>query len=467
MKLDELKRQVVGIDTEVPLLDGSKRRYVNFDNAASTPTLLPVQEKVNEFCKWYSNVHRGTGLKSQISSWAFDKARAMIADFVNAGSESVVIFCKNSTEAINKLARCLEAHQVDADTKPVILTTIMEHHSNYLPWRKVGKVVHVSTDAAGAIDMLDFDRKLKEHEGEIKLVAVIGASNVTGVINPIHELAVKAHKAGAKIVVDAAQLAPHRRIDIRPKGDPDHIDCLIFAAHKIYAPYGVGVLIADCEIFEMNVPEEVGGGTVEVVTLDDVHWKDLPQREEAGTPAIIGTIALAEVVKLINEIGFDAIAQHEAELTSYALERLSALDDIIVYGDTDPKNAGERLGVISFNVRGVAHALVAAILSFEGGIGVRNGCFCAQPYITAILNVSDEEQKEVNERVKNNDRSNRPGTVRISFGLYNTKDEIDHLLDMLKIIINGDYQGNYILDKERGEYYPKGFKNDFSSFFDF
>ncbi|HEC78004.1 MAG TPA: aminotransferase class V-fold PLP-dependent enzyme [candidate division WOR-3 bacterium] len=466
MKLNELQKQVVGLDAEVILLDGSKRRYVNFDNAASTPPLLPVQQKVNEFCRWYSNVHRGTGFKSQISSWVFEEGRRMIADFVKADEKSSVIFCKNTTEAINKLASrfCCPAA---GEEKPVILTTIMEHHSNELPWRRVGKVVHIALNPDGTINTADFDEKLKKYGGQVQLLAVNGASNVTGYINPIHEFARKVHEVGAQIAVDAAQLAPHRPIDVKPSDSPEHLDYLAFAAHKMYAPFGIGVLVTAKNLFEIRDPEYVGGGTVDVVSLESAYWKDLPEREEAGTPDIVGVIALAEVIKLIEEVGFQEIIAHEAELTAYALKKLNAMPEIIIYGDKNPENAAQRLGVISFNVKGVHHALVAAILSYEGGIGVRNGCFCSQPYVNHLLNISSEEQEENKARILARDRSKVPGTVRISFGMYNTKEEIDYFCDVLNMIIKQQYKGKYVMNKERGEYYPEGFKLDFSTYFQF
>lgn len=471
MNLAELQKLVVGLNEKVTLLDGTSTKYTNFDNAASTPTLLPVQEKVNEFCKWYSNVHRGTGFKSQLSSWVFEEARNMIGRFVGADASSAVIFCKNTTEAINKLAwrfQCpmIKAMGKDAD-KPIILTSIMEHHSNELPWRKVGKVVHVDINSNGTVNSPDLYEKLKKYKGKVCLVAISGASNVTGYINPIHEYAVKIHEAGAQIAVDAAQLAPHRPIDIKPKADPQHIDYLAFSAHKIYAPYGIGVLVTDRTVFEHGDPDYVGGGTVDIVDLESAYWKELPEREEAGTPDIVGVVALATVVRLIEEVGFNSIIDHEAELTAYALEKLKAMPGVVIYGDVDPKNARNRLGVVSLNVKDMDHALVSAILSYEGGIGVRNGCFCAHPYVKCLLGVTPEQAKEVEKHILARDRSTIPGTFRISFGLYNTKEEIDQFCKVLDMVIRKEYKGKYLVDKERGEYYPEGFTTDFSKFFTF
>lgn len=466
MDLKKLGSLVVGGDTEVPLLNGEKRVYVNFDNAASTPPLIPVQEKVNEFCRWYSNVHRGTGFKSMLSSWVFDRTRKIVADFLGCGREKSIIYCKNTTEALNKIAgRIRESNR--AGKKPVILTTVMEHHSNDLPWRKAGEVVHVKVDREGKIDRQDFDSKLDKHADRVQLVAVNGASNVTGYINPIHEFAGKAHEVGAKIVVDAAQLIPHRPVDIKPEGHPEHLDFLAFSAHKVYAPYGIGVLVADRDLFETREPPEyVGGGTIDLVGLDKVFWKGLPEREEAGTPDVVGTVALAEAFRLIDEVGFDSIIEHETELTRYALEKLNSLDGLKIYGDINPDNAEDRLGVISFNLKEISHAKVASILSYEGGIGVRNGCFCAHPYVKDLLNLGKRERDKLVESVLNEDRSDFPGTVRISFGLYNRIEEIDRLLEMLENILEDRYEGDYKIDRKSGEYHPVGFEYDYKSFFE-
>lgn len=464
MTLAELQKQIVGLNEKVTLLDGSQRVYVNFDNGASTPTVKPVMEKVNEFLKWYSNVHRGTGFKSQLSSWVFEKARDITAGFVNADDRCSVLFCKNTTEAINKLAARFHCPGA-GEEKPVILTTIMEHHSNELPWRKVGHVVHAELNDDGTVDLDDLKRNLDRYKNKIQLVAVTAASNVTGYINPVHDIARWAHDVGAQIVVDAAQVAAHRPMDVKPNNDPEHIDYMAFSAHKMYAPYGIGVLVMDKRLFEFGEPEYVGGGTVDIVNLESAYWKDLPEREEAGTPDIVGVVALAKIITVLQEVGFDSIIEHESELTAYALEKLGRMSEIIIYGDKNPETARERLGVIAFNVKDVHHALASAILSYEGGIGARNGCFCAHPYVKRLLGVSSDDAKAIESLIRARDRSAIPGAVRVSFGLYNTKEEIDHLCDMLKMVINKSYKGTYKLNKERGEYHPVNFKSDFSRFF--
>ena len=340
LTIHNVRERIVGVDVQVPLLDGTHRQYVNLDNAASTPALKPVFDKVNEFMAWYSSVHRGTGFKSQIATEAYDLAHDIVGCFVGANLETnTVIFGKNTTEAINKLARRFPLERDD-----VVLCSLMEHHSNDLPWRLQARLVHIDVHDDGSMDEDHFDRLLDQYAGKVKLVAISGASNVTGNINPIHRLAEKAHAAGAKILVDAAQLAPHRAIDVRPDSAPDHLDFVAISAHKMYAPYGTGALIGPTSIFSQGTPDVVGGGTVDIVTVDDVHWGGPPDRDEAGSPNVVGAVAMAQAILSLEEIGMDALARHEAELTAHALRRLQEIDGVEVYGMADPDRAAERLG---------------------------------------------------------------------------------------------------------------------------
>ena len=452
---------VVGVNEQIPLLDGRRRPYINLDNAASTPTISLITDKVNEFLRWYSNVHRGTGFKSKLSSWVFEEAREAIARFVHADlSDSVVIFCKNTTEAINKLA-----HRYPFGPGDVVLTSLMEHHSNELPWRRVAHVVHIEVTQDGRIDEGDFKAKVAQYGPKIKLIAVSGASNVTGFINPVHTYARWAHELGAQIMVDAAQLAPHRPLDMKPKEDPEHLDYVAFSAHKMYAPFGVGVLVGCRRTFEEGDPEYVGGGVVDIVNLENAYWTDLPDKEEAGTPDIVGAVALAEAIRVIEKIGWDEIIEHESALTRRALEQISIIPGVTLYGGKDLSGVRNRLGVITFNVRDLNHALVAAILSYEWGIGTRNGCFCAHPYVKCLLHVDEREAKEMEERILARDRSTLPGFVRASFGIYNTPEEVDILAEALRAIAQGKYRSGYLLNKERGEYYRTDITDDFSSYF--
>ena len=454
LSIDNVRENIIGIDKQVPLLDGSMRTYVNLDNAASSPALKPVFEKVTEFMSWYSSIHRGTGFKSQVSTHAYDEAHEIGLRFVGADPEAnTVIFGKNATESLNKLAR-----RIPFEPDDVVLTTLMEHHSNDLPWRAVANVRHIHVDDEGALNHNHLDALLREHAGHVRLVVVTGASNVTGYINPIHQLAEKVHRSGAEILVDAAQLAPHRAIDMRPNDDPQHIDYLVTAAHKMYAPFGSSMLVGKKELFLQGDPDLVGGGTVDIVTVERVKWAGLPDREEAGSPNVVGAVAQAKTMLCLEQIGMDAVARHEADLTAYLLRKLARIEDVQVYGITDPGRATEKVGVVPITLKDKSHYLVAAILSLEGAIGVRNGCFCAHPYLFQLLNMDEEQSRQYQQQIINHNRSQLPGLVRISFGMYNNEDDVDWLIEMLERIVRNEYKGDYVQDPVRGEFLPKGYR---------
>jgi selenocysteine lyase/cysteine desulfurase len=452
----------VGLEVEVPLLGGTHHKYVNIDNAASTPALKNVQRAVNNFLAFYSSVHRGTGFKSQLSTHYYEEARQVVMHFLGANpNEHTCIFGKNTTEAANKLARRFPF----TSKRDIVLTTGMEHHSNDLPWRPITNNIHVALTPDGRLDETDFEEKLSLYSDRLALVAVTGASNVTGFINPIHRLAEKTHSAGGMIFVDCAQLAPHHKIDMRSLSDPSHLDFVAISAHKMYAPFGTGALVGRKDIFAAGEPDQRGGGTVEIVTLDDVIWTEPPDKDEAGSPNTVGAIALAAAILQLEQVGMENVAAHEAELTSHALSRLHTIPGLRIYGDTNPENSPYRLGVIPMEIEGISHFLVAAVLGFEFGIGVRSGCFCAHPYILHLLGLREDEARMVRQHMIAHDKSNMPGMVRASFGLYNTLEEVDYLVEALSCISQGNYHGQYKQTITTGEYKPAGWEPDFSKYF--
>ena len=454
-----IRSRFVGVDVDVPIFDGSLRRYINFDNAASTPPLISVRDGIDRFLDHYASVHRGTGFKSQLSTWAYEHARRRVLDFVGADDrQHVAVLVKNTTEAINKLARRLPLRRDD-----VVLTTIMEHHSDDLPFRATARVVHVGVHPDGRLDEDDFDRQLEAHRGRVRLVAVAGASNVTGYLNPVHRLARKAHAAGAWIAVDAAQWAPHRRVRMLDLNDAEHFDFVSFSAHKLYAPYGGGALVGRRDVFEQGEPDARGGGTVEIVTVDDVVWSGPPDREEAGSPNVVGAVALGLAIDELEAIGLEAVAAHEAALTAHALRRLAEIPGVRIYGDPDPGRASDRLGVIPFTLDGLSHFLVAAILGHEFGIGVRSGCFCAHPYVLCLLGLDSRQVEEARRRMLAGDKSEMPGLVRASFGLYNNLEEVDRFCEALSRIARGEFAGRYRQDRASGEYHLEGWAPDFEA----
>lgn len=418
--------EIEGSDQLVPLANGRLQKYINMDNAASTPAFKKVSEFINNFLPYYSSVHRGSGFKSQLSTILYDQAHEIVANFVGTNlSQNAVIFTKNATEAINKIS-----YRFPFSDDSVVITTEMEHHSNDLPWRDKATTVHVRVTESGILDLEDLDKKLRKYQDRVELVCVSGASNVTGIVQPIHFIAKMAHDFGAKILVDAAQLAPHRKIDMKPNEDPQHIDFLVLSAHKMYAPFGTGALIGPKDIFLSSAPEYSGGGTVASVTLEDIRWAGLPDREEAGSPNVIGALAMAKSMKELSRIDMNRISEHEKELIEYAFKRLKKIDGITLYGD----ECADRVGVISFNLAGIHHQQVADILSLKYGVGVRNGCFCAHPYVVQLLGLTKEQVSSWREQSETDSKENLPGLVRMSFGCYNTIDEVDYVCEALQTI---------------------------------
>lgn len=451
-----------GLDVDTPLINGRKTRYINFDNAASTPPLKNVQLAVDEFLNYYSSVHRGTGFKSQLSTHVYEEAREIVMRFVGANTDDhTVAFVKNTTEALNKLARRFPF----TEERNVVITTGMEHHSNDLPWRENAETVHVKILEDGRLDLSDFEAKLSDYADRVALVSITGGSNVSGYINPIHDLAEMAHSVGAMFCADCAQLAPHRKVEMLSLDDPRHLDFVTLSAHKMYAPYGSGALIGRTDVFSEGTPDMVGGGVVQIVMLDDVIWADPPDREEAGSPNHVGAIAMAAALVQLDKIGMENVAAHEAELTAHALSKMKDIAGIHIFGDTDPKNVSNRLGVIPFQLEGISHFLTAAILGHEFGIGVRNGCFCAHPYILHLLGVDEAHAIQTRDEIINNNKVNMPGLIRASFGLYNKLEEVDVLIEALKKILAGDYHGEYVQDIASGEFHPVGYQHDFKSYY--
>jgi cysteine desulfurase / selenocysteine lyase len=422
LRENKYRDRIMGVNKLVPIKNGEKVVGINLDNAATTPPFESVVREVVKFSSWYSSVHRGTGYKSQLSSRFYDESREVILKFVNADPKiHTVVYVKNTTEGINKLSyRLLSCKDC------VVLSTWMEHHSNDLPWRDKCHVDYVDIDSEGRLRIDDLNKKLQKYKGAVKLVTVTGISNVTGYINDIHKIAALAHKYGARILVDGAQMVPHMRVNMMPEREEERIDFLVFSAHKMYAPFGTGVIVAPKKCLECGCPEYKGGGTVHVVTHDFVDWDEPPFKDEAGSPNLIGVKALVTAIKEFNKIGIENIERQELELTSYAIKRLKDIENIKIYGDISGDTP--RVGIIPFNIKGISHLEVAKYLSDEAGIAVRSGCFCAHPYVQRLLNIPLEYM----EAYRNNKHLEKPGMVRVSFGIYNTAREVDVLVKYLK-----------------------------------
>nr|WP_218617299.1 aminotransferase class V-fold PLP-dependent enzyme [Cryptosporangium aurantiacum] len=396
---------VLGADLPVTLADGRITNHVNLDYAATAPCLAAAADAVTQILPWYASVHRGAGAASQRSTLAYERARQTIGDFVGARVDDHVIFTRNTTDALNLLARALPSG-----------TTVVgwagEHHANLLPWGTTVSLP-VPRTSGEAIDTLDLT--LAGLTGPV-LVTVTGASNVTGEVWPIAELTEVAHRHGARIAVDAAQLAPHRPVSLADSG----VDYLALSGHKLYAPFGAGVLAGRADWLDSAAPYLAGGGATAYVAAEDggyrVEWNEGPARHEAGTPNLVGAVALAAVCEALAESDRDALTAHEAALVERLREGLDALPGV---GELRTFPVGhDRVGIVSFAVAGVPAPEVSAHLATRHGIGVRDGLFCAHPLSQRLLA----------------DASARVGAdlgtsaVRASVGLGSTEEHVDRLL---------------------------------------
>jgi len=389
--------EVAGAGLDVPLVTGGSVRYVNLDYAASAPALRAVADRINELLPLYSSVHRGAGYASAVCTSAYETARATVASFTGARpGEDTVIFTRNTTDALNLLASALPGPVVHLD---------IEHHANLLPWQsRGGRVV-------GAQPRLDETLDAVRDElarTPAALLAVTGASNVTGECLPLAALADLAHSHGARIAVDGAQLVPHRRVDLTASG----VDYLAFSGHKIYAPFGAGVLVGRRDWLNAAPPYLAGGGAVREVRLDATDWAPVPARHEAGTPNVLGAVAVAAACRFVEALPAGAVEAHEELLADRLVAGLRAIDGVRTLrlwpGECD------RIGVVTFTVDGWPPRQVAQYLSAEHGIGVRDGRFCAHPLVARLT--ADG------------------AAVRASLGLGSRAGDVDRLVDALSAL---------------------------------
>jgi selenocysteine lyase/cysteine desulfurase len=440
-----LAADLVGAGQLVPCLDGTDRPYRDLDCAASTPAMRVVADTVAEFLPWYSSVHRGAGYKSRRATAAYENARESVHRFAGRPSSAgnVVVLCRNTTEAINHLAYRLQFTPND-----VVVTTVVEHHANLLPWARVAKRRWVECGPDGRFSTDDVTAVLDAGRRPA-LLALTGASNVTGWLPPIEEICAEAHARGIPVLLDAAQLAPHRRLPSGP-------DFIAFSGHKLYAPYGAGALIGPREVFATGDPFLAGGGAVDLVDLDEVIWTEPPEREEAGSPNVIGAVAFGAAMDELERIGWDTIGRHEAALSTQLHEGLRAIDGVHVLGPVAGPEVST-LSVAAFTIEGMHHGLVAARLSAEFGIGVRHGCFCAHPYLLRLLGVGPAGVAEARAAVLRGDRSGIPGAVRASCGLGTSSDDVDALLTAVRAVLNdGPPPVPYEQDDVTGDFWPVG-----------
>ncbi len=431
---------------EFPVVGGEKKRLVYLDHAASTHPPIQVMESVQQFLSEnYSNIHRGNHNLSVISSELFDETAGIIAGFVGANlADNTIIMTNNTTTALDIASYAMSKEE------GIVLSTEMEHHSNDLTHRRRGEVKYVNILEGGGLDMEDLEKKMQDNK--VKLVAVTGASNVTGFMPDIHRIASIAHDFKAKILVDGAQLLAHHAIDVKEFSHPEHIDFIACAGHKAYAPYGSAFLMAPKEFMDTVSPYIPGGGTISYVSLEEAIWLESPDRHQGGTPNIAGALALSSAIRFLKRIGMDTIREHEKKLFKLSLRELEKTSGLTVYG---PKNPEQCTGIITLNVGDIHHELVSAVLNYEGAIAARNGCFCAHPYLQRLFHITDREKFKKD--VVQGKKINLPGAVRESFGVYTTKNEVKEFAEWIGVISQRKWKGRYVPYKERA-YIPKGFE---------
>ncbi|AEI13236.1 aminotransferase class V-fold PLP-dependent enzyme [Cellulomonas gilvus] len=404
---------VVGGDTTVPLVDGTQRVYANLDYAASAPALQAVAERVTEVLPLYASVHRGAGYLSQVSTALYEAARQAVARFVDAREDDVAIVTRNTTDSLNLLAGV-----VPAGGRVLVLD--LEHHANLLPWLRSSDpnghrttILPIAPTVAGTLDALAAELASQPYA----LVTVSGASNVTGEALPVGRVVEIAHAAGARVAVDGAQLVPHRGFSLARTG----ADYVAFSGHKTYAPFGAGVLVGRRDWLDSGTPYLAGGGAVRDVRSDRTVWQPAPARHEAGSPNVIGAIALAEACDALAALPAGALEAHERALRTRLVQGLEGVPGVEVariWPDSD-----EPVGVLTFTVADHDPGLVAAYLAAEHGIGVRDGRFCAHPLL-ARLGASG-------------------GAIRASVGVGTTSEAVDRLVAALHAYVTEGARSSY------------------------
>jgi selenocysteine lyase/cysteine desulfurase len=392
---------VTGSRLTVPLVDGRRVSYANLDHAASAPCLAAVRDAVDELLPWYASVHRGAGFASQVSTKVYERAREVVRRFVGARRTDSVVFTRNTTDALNLLARA-----VPRGTSVVHFDT--DHHAALLPWR--GPSVRRISSVAG------LGAALRACPAGPRLVVVTGASNVTGELWPVADVSAIARQHGARIVLDAAQLAPHRPVDIRALD----VDYAVLSGHKLYAPFGAGALIGRADWLRAADPYLAGGGATSLVSDRGSHlavsWSTGPERHEAGSPNVVGAHALAVACETFRRHGWEPIVAHEQALLARlraGLAGVPGLRELSLSG-------GDRVGVVSFTVDGQDPGLLAAALSAEHGIGVRDGAFCAHIATRRLLASAGATGTRA---------------LRASLGLGSTEEHVDRLVGALHALV--------------------------------
>lgn len=418
---------VVGSESRVVLPTGEFRRVVKLNNAATTPPFRDVVAKSTDFMDVYDALHRGSGVHAEEMVTSVDRAVDSISKSVGASSQHGLLFGANTSDAILKLARLCRFGPQD-----VVLSSDVEHTSNYLPWKYASgaSVCHFESDFFGSFSPDSLEEAL-DGFSKVKIVAVTGASNLTGFIPDLKKMARLAHDHGAWFFVDAAQLAPHKPLDLARLG----VDFAAFSAHKTYAPYGLGVLVGLKDWLEQQVPVDPAGGSPDYIWGDEVVWSKGLLRHQSGTWNANGIICLAEAFSILGRIGWTQIMQRESDLLSYAVETLSDIEGVRLSIPPDASGKFARTAVVSFSVDGFHPSLVSSYLANEWAVSTRSGEICNHRLVARWNHLTAAQIEEVSKRVASGDLLAKPGIVRASFGLFNTLEDVDVLAEALRQLV--------------------------------
>ena len=413
-----IRDMIFGLDALVRLDDKRMVPAINLDNAATTPPFKDVVREIERKLKCYGSIGRGKGQKSEYSTEVYANGRDIVKDFVGGTSDIYTVFyVDNTTDGINKLSSAL----IESD-EDIILTTRMEHHANDLPWRERARVIYAEVDENGRLIIDDIERILEAYNGAVKYVSVTAASNVTGYVNDVHYIAKLAHRYGAKIVVDGAQIVAHRAFSMLGKTAEENIDFFVFSAHKMYSPFGGGAVVGLTDVLSKHLPMFYGGGMVEAVCDNSVIYAHAPDRYEAGSPNYPGVVGMLKAIEILKHIGFDYIVRHEQHLLRKVLDGLKSIPGVILYADNE--DISDRVGIVTFNLQGIKSEDVANMLAGYRGIAVRHAAFCAHPYVRRLTGEPETVPC-----------SPPKGMVRVSFGIYNNEKDVDCFLAAIKEIL--------------------------------
>ncbi|MEK7649086.1 MAG: aminotransferase class V-fold PLP-dependent enzyme [Patescibacteria group bacterium] len=417
---------IVGDTRTVRLASGKNARITMLNNAATTPPFKTTLKAVNSFSEMYGTFHRGAGPRASATYTEARDAIKTIKEFIGLPKGSEIVFTQNTSNAINLLVRLLQLTKKD-----IILTSELEHTSNNLPWlyNSHARIVRARAENNGKLNYNDLEQKAKKYKGRIRVVALTGASNMTGYVPDIPRLSRIAHSVNALLCIDAAQLAPHKQISMSQQG----IDILAFSAHKIYAPFGLGVLALPRSILD-QIPVDAGGGSIDMISTTSVVWAPTSLRHQTGTWNVMGIVAAAASCRTLMDIGWDVIESHEHKLIAHASRRLPEVQGLVTPIPLDMFVKERRVGILVFNLPGYHHALLSAILEHEYGIETRAGTICNHMLVRRWMNVSNKEQRSIERKISSGNRLASYGIVRASIGIHNTKKDIDILVEALKEI---------------------------------